>query len=1507
MIRGIYLETLLVCGQLSLMVTGELNIDQIKGFEVEYDSKPTFDNSSSRESLYDSSVRSYRVTDLKPDTIYLFRVRVVLSVPGKEGQWSNVVAVETRGPDSMLAVVLTFGNEVQAVKPELLKKMVTDTVGAALGFDLSIQSLTVKDVKSVLESPSQPLTSATVVKAYTEVVYKNNVQLTPDRIKQLIVESMNGQATVDSFKNVEVFVQPDITACSDPNQEFRECGSRCVKTCQQPEENSCAASSNDCVAGCFCNPGFIYDTDNFRCIPEERCRVTCPDPNEQFTDCGLSCFESCSPNIRRRCRGKCLPGCYCKEGFARVGNKCVPLTSCPLCDLVANRVFKDCGVEKSCFSELDRFDNLTCASGCFCMDGYLEYEGRCIAESECKSYCPTKPNMVFSTCGNLPCEKTCQDSLQNLCRISNDHISNSLCRSGCYCDEGFVKDLKSKLCVLRQDCPAECTDPNQSFRLCDENCVKRCDGSILCLSNSTCRVGQCVCNQGYVSSSQLSPLGASMLSTGGRCERDPTCSTEKIMGCGRRNATYQCKNKSCEANCSNVDISCPDQNDLNCEWDCFCNPGFVRNAESNCVLSSDCPLCPNVNTEYTNCGCDKSCSEPDDTECKSCNAGCFCKEGYAEYRGYCIPRSQCPGNCPNGMMFSDCATCKPTCTDRTPFCRGCIPGCTCKTGFFLHNGQCITETDCEIELADTPCLLADKNSTYSDSIRCQPSCRDPSPAECDNRATDPMQGCMCKSGYIFNGTNCILPVDCTIKLCPDENSEVVRCSKYCERSCGEPDVNNCEGQKCDSGCLCKRGYYRNSVGLCVKMDECPICAKNMHFEQCGCHSYCQGKKAVQSVCNCTSGCFCDPGFFWFQNKCLPQTMCYKGFVEGAPQVVPAGMKRFNGESVQFLCSTELPLSPPIIWYHNSTRVSATTGDGSYWTEDTFLNIRDVQIRHSGSYQCAVYIDEEPTPVVSKAALLQVEMTGLSRIQASLNATQVTVKEGQYAAFKCNVKSDKAPTIMWRFRGGQLPKSQYIQVLPSSNILAVSTASQSLQGEYSCIAYHPDGESAYAAVKLVVLTSSGGSGNRGSGENDGGSGGGIDNSATKQNVSLVVDSGSYIGMEGKPIQLKCLVWGADPMLITWQRSNASINELFAKITTESFTDYAVSILLFTRLRRADTGVYTCSIPTMAYVKAQITYLLVERSKTWFQLQIFPRSDKGVLTVARGQNVTLKCHVTNGTAVPTIDWYYNNSLRLPDSIAVTLNTLLHRKIQTSGNYMCSGSHGNEQQFVSVFVNVTDAPGDSSNGTDVNPSDTPGLPIDPNDVDGGSPKVLVEIWETSPFNYNITCSLVNGGRGSMSVNPSEVVSLNWLFNDSYDFPRNVLPVSPTMLMLNNARLENAGVFTCVVMTRDQNKYSGSAQLSFLADPSLPESAPIVSVSPKSVVVEKSDEIVRLFCMVKSRTDPVRINWVATSTQQSMGSYALLEIRASDLTQKKDTFTCFASNFYGTSSQSITIEKLF
>ena len=66
----------------------------------------------------------------------------------------------------------------------------------------------------------------------------------------------------------------------------------------------------------------------------------------------------------------------------------------------------------------------------------------------------------------------------------------------------------------------------------------------------------------------------------------------------------------------------------------------------------------------------------------------------------------------------------------------------------------------------------------------------------------------------------------------------------------------------------------------------------------------------------------------------------------------------------------------------------------------------------------------------------------------------------------------------------------------------------------------------------------------------------------------------------------------------------------------------------------------------------------------------------------------------------------------------------------------------------------------------------------LDSG-PQVVVEILETSPFNYNITCSIRTSQNTASAVSSSgtaqggpvsaaEIVSVNWLFNDSYDFPR-------------------------------------------------------------------------------------------------------------------------------------------
>ena len=55
--------------------------------------------------------------------------------------------------------------------------------------------------------------------------------------------------------------------CGDPNKEFKQCDKGCVKTCEDPEPRDCMSSSGECVSGCFCKDGFVYDYKKASCIP----------------------------------------------------------------------------------------------------------------------------------------------------------------------------------------------------------------------------------------------------------------------------------------------------------------------------------------------------------------------------------------------------------------------------------------------------------------------------------------------------------------------------------------------------------------------------------------------------------------------------------------------------------------------------------------------------------------------------------------------------------------------------------------------------------------------------------------------------------------------------------------------------------------------------------------------------------------------------------------------------------------------------------------------------------------------------------------------------------------------------------------------------------------------------------------------------------------------------------------------------------------------------------------
>ena len=50
--------------------------------------------------------------------------------------------------------------------------------------------------------------------------------------------------------------------------------------------------------------------------------------NEVYSSCSSRCKEACR-NYVMFCPEVCVPGCYCKPGYKRLGSSCIPESQCP--------------------------------------------------------------------------------------------------------------------------------------------------------------------------------------------------------------------------------------------------------------------------------------------------------------------------------------------------------------------------------------------------------------------------------------------------------------------------------------------------------------------------------------------------------------------------------------------------------------------------------------------------------------------------------------------------------------------------------------------------------------------------------------------------------------------------------------------------------------------------------------------------------------------------------------------------------------------------------------------------------------------------------------------------------------------------------------------------------------------------------------------------------------------------------------------------------------------------
>ncbi|GAB0086436.1 hypothetical protein DMENIID0001_004980 [Sergentomyia squamirostris] len=659
---------------------------------------------------------------------------------------------------------------------------------------------------------------------------------------------------------------------------YDDCGPPCQVECSNLGED-CPIKNIKCTSGCYCKPGYARDGSGGSCIPQKSCpNPYCP-KNEVWLPCGQApdCQETCDgydPECdARKKRGTCPSGCYCRKGYARhpTTGECIRKRDCPTepqCS--ANEEYKDCGYrcKESCDWTSKTCRGEKCSSGCFCSEGYVRINGKCILQDNCEQKCPANEE-------HLLCGKRCNED----CSPSNKQCKKEPCVEGCFCINGYKR--VDGVCVPIKNCPPpECSQPNEVYKTCGKSCDEDCTKSSDDCRYEVCQEG-CYCDKGFKR-------------VQGRCvpEENCVCPTNEEYKCGTdcdedcNTQLKDCWNKKCTTKChcvgnyKRIDGVCQPPSKCPCPanevysygnkcseqcgktlddcssqklyFSCFCQSGFKR-VGGVCVPDTNCQCL--LNEEYTyNSKCAEKCeSGPDDCKNEKCYKGCFCKDGFRRINNQCVPDDQC--SCGRNEEYSYGNECLDDCTTTPDDCKAfdTYKRCNCKPGFKRIYGKCVPDSKCK----------CGTNEVYKYGSHCNEQCNngtiDCSQEEC-------FKGCFCDEGYVRIDGSCVLGDDCGC----GENEDYYN-SNTCFEDCSK-NVDDCLAISTSYGCYCIRNYKRIN-DLCVPESNCP-CPPNEEF---GWLPYCRDQCDYDpEVCNSMTvvdGCHCKPGYKRISGVCVKDYLC----------------------------------------------------------------------------------------------------------------------------------------------------------------------------------------------------------------------------------------------------------------------------------------------------------------------------------------------------------------------------------------------------------------------------------------------------------------------------------------------------------------------------------------------------------------------------------------------------------------------------------------------------------
>ncbi|KAL4708360.1 hypothetical protein ACJJTC_019596, partial [Scirpophaga incertulas] len=648
-------------------------------------------------------------------------------------------------------------------------------------------------------------------------------------------------------------------SCGGDENAKPGCGINCGKLCSDVGKSKPEICPLGCsLNGCDCKDGYYYDEKVKKCVQPNDCSDRkCP-MNEEFNACPATvcipkqCTDLGFPlnctkkNPDGSCPGK--PGCICKTGYLRDGTgQCVPESQCPSCGGDENAK-PGCGINcgKLC-SNIGQSEPIACTlscnlNGCDCKDGYYydEKVKKCVLPNDCSDRkCPI--NEEYNACPATVCiPKQCTDLGFPLNCTEKNPDGSCPGKPGCICKTGYLRDGTGQ-CVPESQCPS-CGGDENAKPGCGINCGKLCSDvgkSKPEICPLGCSLNGCDCKDGYYYDEKVK-----------KCVLPNDCSDRKCPMNEEYNACpatvcipKQCTDLGFPLNCTkkNPDGSCPGKPG------CICKTGYLRDGTGQCVPESKCPSCGGDENAKPGCGinCGKLCSDVGKSKPEICPLGCS------------------------------------------------LNGCDCKDGYYYDEKvkKCVQPNDC----SDRKCPMNEEYNACPATVCIPQQCTDLGfPLNCTKNNPDGScpgkPGCICKTGYLRDGTGQCVP-ESQCPSCGGDQNAKPGCGTNCGKLCS--DVGNSNPDKCRVGCSlnacdCKDGFYYNeNTNKCVTPEECKRkCPENEIYNK-HCLSPCKPrtcadlkqrdkcrKKESHMKCSEKPGCVCKLGYLRNDNgKCIPKRHC----------------------------------------------------------------------------------------------------------------------------------------------------------------------------------------------------------------------------------------------------------------------------------------------------------------------------------------------------------------------------------------------------------------------------------------------------------------------------------------------------------------------------------------------------------------------------------------------------------------------------------------------------------